>query len=402
MGNFRNIGNIRTVGARPRRVSVGATAAALLVVAFTGAVFTGSAGAASSGSSGSSGSSETPVEDPSSLPALIGEDLALSPLGSALVGGPSEALRSSGSSLSPGSSDPIVPGDGESEIREVRHVEGDRYQFDVFSGSMDRVVTNDILLPGGLDNTEPRPTFYLMMGADGAAGGAAWGETTDYEAFFADKNVNVVTPRGSVSSMQADWLREDPTTGTNLWTTYMTEELPPLVDDYFHGTGRDAIAGVSMSGGPAVNIAGRYPERFVAAGSYSGCPATTGLAGYLFSAGAVELNDGSSTNMWGVPGSGEWVTNSPVLHLDRLDGLALYVSAAHGIAPDTAASSDRLSPNGIEILSYMCSSYFADRAGEAGLAVDWDPRVTGNHGWDLFESQLYRSWDTIGPALGVE
>lgn len=338
----------------------------------------------------------------SSVPALVGEELALGPAGSALVGGSAATARSSGSSLSPTSSDRLVPGDGESHIVDIRHVDGDRYQFDVYSGSMDRVVTNDILLPGGIDNTAERPTFYLMMGADGAGGGTAWGEATDYEAFFADKHVNVVTPRGSVSSMQADWLREDPETGRNLWTTYMAEELPALVDTHFHGTGRDAIAGLSMSGGPAINIAGLHPKRFVAAGSYSGCPATTGLVGYLFSAGAVELNDGSPLNMWGAPGSGEWVTNSPVLHLDRLDGLALYVSAAHGIAPENAGSADRLSINGIEVLSYMCSSYFVDHAASAGVAVDWDPRVRGNHGWDLFESQLYRSWDTIGPALGVE
>ncbi|WP_342319631.1 alpha/beta hydrolase-fold protein [Corynebacterium mayonis] len=125
--------------------------------------------------------------------------------------------------------------------------------------SMGREVKNDILLPGGTDSTEPRPTFYLMMGADGAGGGFTWHNSSDYESFFATKHVNVVTPKGSISSMQADWYREDPKTGLNKWLTYMTKELPPLIDATFHGTSRDAIAGISMSGGPAISIAGFDP-----------------------------------------------------------------------------------------------------------------------------------------------
>lgn len=51
--------------------------------------------------------------------------------------------------------------------------------------------------------------------------------------------------------MQADWYHEDDATGRNKWLTYFTKELPPLMDEQFHGTGTDAIAGISMSGGPA-------------------------------------------------------------------------------------------------------------------------------------------------------
>ena len=47
------------------------------------------------------------------------------------------------------------------ELRSMRPVEGDLWELTVWSPSMQREVTNDVLLPRG---TAPRPTFYLMMG----------------------------------------------------------------------------------------------------------------------------------------------------------------------------------------------------------------------------------------------
>lgn len=52
----------------------------------------------------------------------------------------------------------------------------------------------------------------------------------------------------------------------------MTRELPAVIDREFHGTGRDAIGGLSSTGAAALDIAGHAPYRFKAAASYSGCP----------------------------------------------------------------------------------------------------------------------------------
>ena len=79
------------------------------------------------------------------------------------------------------------------ELRSMHQIEGDLWELTVWSPSMQREVVNDVLLPSG---TAPRPTFYLMMGADGAAGGYSWANSSDYQAFFAGKHVNVVTPKG--------------------------------------------------------------------------------------------------------------------------------------------------------------------------------------------------------------
>ncbi len=356
-------------------------------------------------SSGSSLSSDTSL---SSIPALISGELAEGEWGSALFGG-LPSVTGSALSSGPGSSNTELtlpdPELGDVRLVDTRHVTGDQYEFDVYSSAMDRIITNDILLPGGPDNTSPRPTFYLMMGADGAAGGSAWAESTNYEEFFADKNVNVVTPIGSISSMQTDWYYEDQATGTNRWATYMTYELPHIVDTYFYGSGRDAIAGISMSGGPALNLAAHSPERFKAAGSYSGCPSTLGIGGYLFTTQAVEMNGGSATNMWGLPGNEAWAANSPALNVDKLRDTAVFISAAHGIPGpiDGLEGSSRLRPiSKIEIASFACSTYFVDQADQAGVDVDWYPMTEGHHWWGMFEHQMRTSWRTIGPALGVE
>ena len=285
------------------------------------------------------------------------------------------------------------------ELRTMRHIEGDLWELTVWSPSMQREVVNDVLLPSG---TAPRPTFYLMMGADGAAGGYSWANSSDYQAFFAGKHVNVITPKGSVSSMQADWYREDPATGTNKWFTYMSRELPPLIDAHFHGNGHDAIAGISMSGGPALDIAANAPDRFVAAASYSGCPATTGVLGGIYTSSGVTMNKGNPVNMWGTSSNRAWWRHSPILNLERLRGIALWLGAAQGVpgAIDEQASSKRLgAPMVIEATSYACSKYFAETAQQQGLDVTWHEIIEGTHTWGAFEHMLRASWPTIEGAL---
>lgn len=347
----------------------------------------------------------------STIPLLAVPALLLTVLGGGLLGSSLyQGFGSTGEALSSGLTDatPTFPDEDAqpAEFRSITHVENDVYEVVVWSHAMGREVRNEIILPGGPDNTTPRPTFYLMMGADGAAGGWSWRNSSQYQEFFQDKLVNVVTPIGSVSSMQADWYRDDKATGTNKWFTYLTKELPPLVDELFHGTGRDAITGISMSGGPAITIASYDPERFVAAASYSGCPSTTGVLGGIYTSSAVTMNGGDPVKMWGLPGNEAWSAHSPVLHLDKLRDTTLFVAAAQGVPgaiDGITHSSERLGPPvAIEAASYACSRYFVDEARDAGLDVTWYELVEGTHSWGLFEQSMRESWATVGPALDVQ
>ncbi|WJY97433.1 alpha/beta hydrolase [Corynebacterium fournieri] len=343
----------------------------------------------------------------SAIPILAVPALFLATLGGGVFGSSMyEGASSNGSSLSNVSETFPDPDARPATLKSVTHIENDVYEVVVYSHAMGREVKNEVILPGGPDNDTSRPTFYLLMGADGAANGWSWRNSSDYQDFFQDKLVNVVTPIGSVSSMQADWYREDEATGRNKWLTYFTKELPPLMDEYFHGNGRDAIAGISMSGGPALHIASLDTERFRAAASYSGCPATSGVLGDTYVRQALKLNGADATKMWGLSSNPAWEAHSPVLHLGALEDTKLFVSAAQGVPgeiDDTKTSSERIGPPvAIEAASYACSDYFVDQAQRAGLDVEWYPQVEGTHSWGLFEKSMRKSWGVIGPALDVQ
>lgn len=82
-------------------------------------------------------------------------------------------------------------------------------------------------------------------------------------------------PIGGKSSYYTDWIADDPALGRNKWQTYLTQELPPLMNRELNSNGLNAIGGLSMSGGAAIDLAIQAPGLYKAVGSYSGCPATS-------------------------------------------------------------------------------------------------------------------------------
>ncbi|WP_230307964.1 alpha/beta hydrolase-fold protein [Corynebacterium guaraldiae] len=167
------------------------------------------------------------------------------------------------------------------QLRGLRHVQDNVWELKAYSPAMDRVITNDIILPpGGLENTQPRPSYYLLGGAGGGED-ALWWDGGGASEFFRDKHVNVISPRGAYGSMMSDWAQPHDTHGKHKWATYLTKELPQLIDAEFHGNGRDGIAGLSNSGGPALELA-TFDPRFKVSGSFSGCPSTTGVLAQSF------------------------------------------------------------------------------------------------------------------------
>lgn len=290
------------------------------------------------------------------------------------------------------------------QFRELRHIKDNVWELHAYSPSMDRVIVNDIILPpGGLENTAPRPTFYLLGGAGGGAD-QLWWDGGGASEFFKDKQINVVTPRGAFGSMMADWNEPHDTHGNYKWSTYLTKELPQLIDAQFHGTGRDAIAGVSNSGGPSLEMS-TYDPRFVVAGSYSGCPSSTGVVGQAFAWVSVAWFGADPSHMWGPPWDPTWARHSPVLNLDSFRDKKLFVMASRGVPADfdIDIEDSPLQALGVnEQLDHWCTSYFVKQAQKKGLDVKFYDLPEGRHTWALFRRELIMSWETIGPALGVE
>lgn len=279
-------------------------------------------------------------------------------------------------------------------------------QVDVYSPTMDKVVSNTVLRPrGGVS----APTLYLLNGFQGGVDGVGWLNDSDYEGFFADKRVNVVTPIGGPSSNYTDWRFDDPILGSaqaNQWQTYLTRELPGVIDAEFRTTGRNAIAGLSMSAGPAVDLAIQVPWLYDAVGAYSGCPMQSGLVGTAQIGSVVLASGGNAFNMWGPPGDPHWAAHDPFLRASELRGTAVYLSGASGIPGPV----DKLAPHqvpgaatgggAVEAIANACTAAFSQRLNEEGVPHTYHYSDRGAHTWGLFESDLRNSWfTTLEPAL---
>lgn len=339
---------------------------------------------------GRSSLSSSPI---AAAPAVVMGSLMGGVLGKALFGGSS--IGKNVQPVTPDTDGPI------GELRSVEQISPTVWRVTVYSPSMDKEIVNEVIAPvGGPDNLTPRPTYYML----GGAGGTPW---TDYDGtveFFEDKNVNVVSPRGTRGTMVTDWNEPHDEFGTLKWATYMAHELPPVIDEVFHGTGRDAIAGASAHGGPALMIA-TMSDRFVAAGTYSSCPSTSGLVGKNFARLGVRFYKGDPSKMWGGPFSSAWEVNSAVNNLDALRDKTLFLTASRGIHSE---HDDRMtdSPDFLlvpdEQVAYVCSRHFMARADAKGVDYDWYELTEGTHNMGTFKRQLPLTWETVGPALGVE
>lgn len=175
------------------------------------------------------------------------------------------------------------------------------------------------------------PTLYLLNGA-GGGDGANWLAQTDAAEFFDGKKVNVVIPEKGRGTYYTDWQRHDAKLGKPMWETFLTRELPSVLDAALASNGRNAIAGLSMSGTSVLNLAIAAPRLYAAVASYSGCALTSTPEGQAAARGIVYMAaQADATNMWGPPGSLAWTANDPYVNAAKLRGTRIYLSSGSGL-----------------------------------------------------------------------
>ncbi|MDJ0393162.1 alpha/beta hydrolase family protein [Rhodococcus sp. G-MC3] len=285
----------------------------------------------------------------------------------------------------------------------LRHVSDTHSVLDVYSPSMGRVIANDILRPASGGTL---PTLYLLSGALGNEDGVGWLNNSSIADFFADKNVTVAMPIGGRFGFYTDWQSADPVLGNYQWQTYLTRELPQAIDSQFGSTGRNAVAGLSMSGGPALDLAVQAPDVFDAAASLSGCPAPSNPLAVAGISTMIAAGLNNPFNMWGPPGSPGWYDHDPTVNVERLRGTSVYVSASAGrpgpVDRIPAGAAPPLGGIVVEALVNYCTSLFVDALHRSGVPATVSMREEGAHTWPLFEDQLREAWaKTIAPALSA-
>ncbi|MCV7377587.1 hypothetical protein H7K38_02825 [Mycobacterium alsense] len=151
-------------------------------------------------------------------------------------------------------------------ITDIQDVNDRWDKVSVCSPSMNTVIVNDVFKAPNAG----APVFYLLPGIDGSED-RGWFGMTDVQGFFANKNVNVVAPLGGPFSWWTDWVND----GSKQYQTYMTRELPPVINAQYHANGRNAVGGLSSTGGTAIDYAVQAPGVFRAVASYSGFPSVS-------------------------------------------------------------------------------------------------------------------------------
>ncbi|MFJ1457332.1 alpha/beta hydrolase [Nocardia sp. N2S4-5] len=287
----------------------------------------------------------------------------------------------------------------------------------VFSGAMNKQITVDVQRPA--DTSVSRPVLYLLNGSGGGEDLDTWNSMTDTLRFLGDKNANIVQPIGGAWSLYTDWVADDPVLGRNKWSTFLTEELPPLIDAALAADGRNAIVGLSMAGDSVLALAIAKPGLYRSVASYSGCAQTSDPLGQRVVKTMVEVwGHGDPANMWGPDNSPLWAANDPYVHAERLRGLNLFVSAGNGLpgphdtldspfltygstrSPETLANQILLGGL-IEAGVNACTRNLQNRLNDLGIPATYDFTANGTHSWGYWQDAFKQSWPVLADGLGL-
>lgn len=289
-----------------------------------------------------------------------------------------------------------------------RTIVSGRERLRVYSPAMDREVVVDLQRPRGADKRpDKRPTLYMLDGAEARDDQSGWYAKTDVGAMAATENINIVTPVGDPHSYYTDWQKVDPGIGKKyMWETFLTKELPPIIDRDFGGNGRNAIAGVSMGGVAALTLVARNPALYTGVAAMSDCANISSAPNQFFTQWDISRGGGNSMNMWGKFTDPDWAAHDPFIHADKLAGKTIYMSSGNGIPGQyNNLSSDEMAStiSGIflEFGSYACTGQMTTKLKQLGIPYTSNLRPTGTHRWEYWKDELRYAWPVLLKSLGL-
>ncbi|APT93401.1 esterase [Corynebacterium phocae] len=242
--------------------------------------------------------------------------------------------------------------------------------------------------------------LYLLDGLRATRETNAWVKDVNAAQVYADHNITLVMPVGGTASFYMDW--EGPATYDYRqpvkyqWETFLTKELPPYLEQHF-GVARNnnSIIGLSMGGSAAITLAGKHPDQFRQAMSYSGYlnytfPGAHSLMRFaLWDAGGFNVNA-----MYGSLFSPRRFESDPMYQIPGLRNTDVYISAASGIpgpADRNIALEHHAAGIPLEIFSLLTTKAWEVKARAMGIRVTSDYPPTGEHNWATFGHQLVRT-----------
>lgn len=255
-------------------------------------------------------------------------------------------------------------------------------------------------------------SVYLLDGLRAQEDASGWDINTAAFEWFYESGVSVVMPVGGQSSFYADWY--EPAAGsagtvTYKWETFLTQELPAwLAANQGQDPRGNAVVGLSMSGGAALNLATWYPAQFIFASSLSGyLNPSAGLWPTLIGFAMRDAGGFNPKNMWGPTSDVAWRRNDPMVNVARLvaNGTALWVYCGGGVASDLDTGTDfggNFSAGYLENITLSTNKEFQQKylaAGGRNAVFNFPPK--GTHSWGYWGSQLQAMKPDLLRVLGV-
>ncbi|MDR7329149.1 alpha/beta hydrolase [Corynebacterium guangdongense] len=380
----------------PRRLAATAAALAVLANAFPAAA-----------------QSSSPLHDAVAL----SSQTSASSTGSA-VGSAASAVDAVGSARSsvpgawvmPGSGKYPLPTDEGIVVPEVLAIEPDVginvQKWSVASPAMKRVV--QVQVRPAPEGAGAAPMLYLLDGVE-ATHPSDWIMLGHVDTKLRDDSVTLVMPTEARASMWADWYADDEVGGRHQWETFLTEELPPLLEDPAHGldfNGKRGIGGISMGATGALAIANRNPDLFDAVFGISGCYSTTESLAAISNYLTVETRKNDFDNLYGPPGDWRWRHYDTEADPTGLADMTVYLSSARGVTQASSADHadadliNYVTGTVIEQATLVCTENLDAAMRTRGMAHQRVDYVEdGLHNWRNFHRFIEPAWEHIAPAL---
>ena len=255
---------------------------------------------------------------------------------------------------------------------------------------------------------------YLLDGLRAEDETNGWDINTAAFEWYFQSGLSVVMPVGGQSSFYTDWYR--PAAGragtvTYKWETFLTNELPAwLAVNRGIAPMGNAIVGLSMSGGSALNLAIWHPTQFLFAASLSGfLNPSLGLWPILINVAMRDAGGYSATDMWGPKGGPAWKRNDPMVNIGRLvaNGTAVWVYCGTG-APSELDNAGDPSFTGLFTAGYLENvtldtnkEFQRKYLAAGGRNAVFNFPASGTHSWGYWGAQLQAMKADIQRVLGV-
>jgi diacylglycerol O-acyltransferase/trehalose O-mycolyltransferase len=253
---------------------------------------------------------------------------------------------------------------------------------------------------------------YLLDGLRAQDDYSGWDINTPAFEWFYQSGLSLVMPVGGQSSFYSDWYQ--PAKGSNgtltyKWETFLTQELPAYLaaNKGVAPTG-NAVVGLSMSGGAALNLAAYYPTQFIFAGSLSGfLNPSQGLWPTMIGFAMKDAGGYNATDMWGISSDPAWRRNDPMVNLPTLvaNNTALWIYCGNGRTSDLDAAGDfgvQYSAQFLENITINTNKDFQKRyLALGGHNAVFNFPNDGTHSWGYWGSQLQAMKPDLIRILGA-